>query len=121
MPLPVYLGLNDCNFEGPLPSEMGRLWNMTRMQIQNNWFEGTLPHTFGNMQRLDLFTMEGNLLSGEIPPEVCELRPPANLGEDETYPGVLRQFVVDCYNPRTKLGFDCDIPSCCTLCRDTRG
>ena len=105
--------------KGNIPSEMGNLWNMTRMQLQNNWFSGTIPHTFGGMHRLDLMTMEGNLLTGEVPPEVCELRPQQGV-EDEDQNGVLRQLVVDCYNQRSGIGFDCDIPSCCTLCRDTR-
>jgi hypothetical protein len=105
----VYLGLNDCKFEGPLPSELGQLWNMTRMQIQKNALTGTIPHTLGRMEKLDLITMEGNRLSGEVPPEMCELR-----REN------LRQFVVDCPNPRNGLGIICPVPQCCTLCRDSR-
>ena len=92
---------------------------MTRMQIQNNFFSGTVPHTFGAMHRLDLMTMEGNLFTGEIPPEMCDLRPQPGVAEEDQM-GVLRQFVVDCKNPKTGVGFDCDIPKCCTLCRDTR-
>ena len=107
--LAVYLGLNDCKFEGPIPSELGQLWNMTRMQIQKNSLTGTIPHTLGRMEKLDLITMEGNKLSGEVPPEMCELR-----REN------LRQFVVDCPNPRNGLGIICPVPTCCTLCRDSR-
>ena len=110
----VYLGVNDCRFEGPLPSEMGNLWNMTRLQMQKNSFTGTIPHTFGRMERLEQFTIEANQLVGEgpdnnqVPPELCDL-----MKED------LNQFVVDCVNQRKNIGFDCE-PQCCTLCRDVQ-
>jgi hypothetical protein len=104
----VYLSVNDCKFEGPLPSEMGHLWNMTRLQMQKNDLTGTIPHSFGRMDKLEQFTAEGNLLSGTVPPEVCDLTK-----------DFLRQFVVDCYNPRKGIGFDCE-PQCCTLCRDVQ-
>ena len=104
----VYLGVNDCKFEGPLPSEIGQLWNMTRLQIQKNRFTGTIPATWGKMAVMEQFTAEGNLLTGTIPNSVCELTK-----------DFLRQFVVDCYNKRKGIGFDCE-PQCCTLCRDVQ-
>jgi hypothetical protein len=85
---------------------------MTRMQVQNNYFSGTIPSEFGLLSKLDFITIDGNELTGTIPPEMCALR-----GEEA---GVLRQFVVDCYNGRTTKGFDCQIPECCTLCRNSR-
>lgn len=102
----VYLGLNDCRFEGPLPSEMGRLWNMTRLQMQKNDFTGTIPGTYGRLDQMEQFTIEGNRLTGTIPNSLCE-----------NTKNSLRQFVVDCYDPRRKFGFNCE-PECCTLCRD---
>ena len=85
---------------------MGNMWNMTRLQIQNNEFTGTIPHTWGRFLQMEQFTSEGNKLTGTVPPEVCEL------SKD-----FLRQFVVDCYDARRGIGFDC-APQCCTLCRD---
>ncbi len=79
---------------------------MTRLQIQKNRFTGTIPATWGGMDRMEQLTAEGNLLTGTIPNSVCELTK-----------DVLRQFVVDCYNKRKGIGFDCE-PNCCTLCRD---
>ncbi len=103
---PVFLSLNDCDFSGPLPSEMGYLWNMTRLQMKNNLFTGTIPPELGRMDQLEQFTLEGNKLTGEIPPSMCDL-----LKEK------LNQFIVDCYSPRNEIGFNCE-PQCCTLCRD---
>ncbi len=103
----VKLSLNDCDFSGPLPSELGYLWNMTRLQMKNNQFTGTIPRQYGRLDELEQWTLEGNQLTGEIPLEVCDL-----ITEK------LGQFVVDCYNDRSKIGFFGCEPNCCTLCRD---
>lgn len=79
---------------------------MTRLQIQNNEFTGTIPATLGRLAVMEQFTAEGNKLTGSVPNSVCELTK-----------DFLRQFVVDCYDKRRKIGFDCE-PQCCTLCRD---
>ena len=100
--------MNDCRFSGPLPSEMGRLWNMTRMQLHSNQLTGEIPYTWGRMSNLDLMTLENNMLRGDVPREVCDLRQEK-----------LRQFIVDCPNPRKDLGIACEVPKCCSLCRDT--
>jgi hypothetical protein len=85
---------------------MGDLWNMTRLQMKNNLFTGTIPPELGRMDKIEQFTLEGNQLKGEVPPAMCEL-----LKEN------LNQFVVDCYDPRSEIGFNCE-PQCCTICRD---
>jgi hypothetical protein len=100
--------VSDNEFKGPLPSELGYLWNMTRLQMKNNQFTGTIPRELGRMADLQQYTLEGNQLTGEVPLEICDL-----LTED------LNQFVVDCYNSRSGIGFDCE-PDCCTLCRDVQ-
>ena len=102
----VYLSVNDCKFTGPLPTEVGLLWNMTRLQIQSNGFTGTIPGSWGKMAQLEQLTAEGNLLKGTVPNSMCQLTT-----------DVLRQFVVDCVDKRRGIGFDCE-PRCCTLCRD---
>lgn len=102
----VYLGVNDNRLEGPLPSELGLLWNMTRLQIQKNQFTGNLPDSWGRMAQLEQLMAEGNKLGGTIPNTLCELTK-----------DVLRQFIVDCVDKRRGLGYNCE-PKCCTLCRD---
>ena len=104
--LSVKFSLNDNEFKGPLPTELGYLWNMTRLQMKNNLFTGTIPRHFGRLDELEQWTLEGNQLTGEVPLEVCDL-----LKEK------LGQFVVDCFNQRTGIGFECE-PHCCSLCRD---
>ena len=94
---------------------------MTRLQLHSNYFEGTIPTTFGQMSNLDFLTLEGNLLSGKVPESLCNLRIPEGVDPEDAKPGkALRQLTVDCYNDRSGLGFDCEIPRCCTLCRNTR-
>ena len=102
------MSLSDNEFRGPIPSELGYLWNMTRLQMKNNDFTGTIPQALGYMGDLEQFTLEGNQLTGQVPLEVCDL-----LNEH------LNQMVVDCYNPRSGIGFDCE-PDCCTLCRNVQ-
>lgn len=102
----VYLSLNDCKFTGPLPSEIGLLWNMTRLQIQMNDFTGTFPASWGKLAQMEQLMAEGNRLTGTIPNSICALTT-----------DFLRQFVVDCVDKRRNIGFDCE-PDCCTLCRD---
>ena len=89
-----------------MPSELGYLWNMTRLQMKNNRFTGTIPQQYGRLDELEQWTLEGNLLTGTIPNTVCDL-----LTEK------LGQFVVDCEDTRRGIGFECE-PHCCTLCRD---
>ncbi len=106
------MSLNDNDFHGPLPTEMGYLWNMTRLQMKNNHFTGTIPRQWGRLDELEQWTLEGNRLEGEVPLEVCDL-----LKEK------LNQFIVDCRfidreaEEKKWFGFDCE-PNCCTLCRD---
>jgi len=102
----VKLSLHDCDFSGPIPTELGYLWNMTRLQMKNNQFTGEIPGSFGRLAELEQLTLEGNKLTGTVPLQVCDLM------NDK-----LGQMVVDCYNPRSGIGFDCE-PDCCSLCRD---
>eukprot|EP00980_Cylindrotheca_fusiformis_P010689 scaffold2391_cov113-Cylindrotheca_fusiformis.AAC.6 len=102
-----YLSINNNKFEGQIPIEIGNLWNMTRMQFQQNKFTGSIPHTLGNLYKLHQFTLEGNKLEGTIPPELCDLVAGKKM----------KQFIVDCFDEHTNLGFDCE-PHCCTICRD---
>jgi hypothetical protein len=103
-----FLGLNDCQLEGTLPSELGNLWNMTRLQIKNNYFSGTIPSTLGTMTNLELLAMEGNELTGAVPQEMCALRQQK-----------LQEFITECFNSVTNTGVTCDVPDCCTLCRNS--
>jgi hypothetical protein len=107
-PLVVYFDIRDNEFTGQLPSEIGHMWNMTRMQMKNNKISGTVPPEFGRLDQMEQWTLEGNYLTGEIPFPVCDL-----LQES------LRQFVVDCFNERDGTGFNCE-PQCCTICRDVK-
>jgi hypothetical protein len=101
--------VNDNRLSGALPSEIGLLRNMTRMQMQRNKFTGTIPHQYGYMQKIEQWLMEGNKLEGTIPYEVCDLTKMS-----------LSQYIVDCKDERSGYGFECggDINHCCTLCRN---
>jgi hypothetical protein len=41
--------LNGNNFTGSLPSELGQLKNLNRLQIDQNNFSGSVPSSFGNL------------------------------------------------------------------------
>ena len=65
------LGLNDLT--GALPSEIGDLTNLERLNLSGNALSGEIPEEIGNLTRLEELWLTGNALSGEIPEEIGKL------------------------------------------------
>ena len=65
------LGLNDLT--GALPSEIGDLTNLERLNLSGNALSGEIPEEIGNLTRLEELWLTGNALSGEIPSEIGKL------------------------------------------------
>ncbi|CAN6561147.1 unnamed protein product [Malus baccata var. baccata] len=61
------LVLEDNQFEGPLPQNLGRLTRLERLLLSANSFTGTIPESYGNLKNLIDFRIGGSQLSGNIP------------------------------------------------------
>lgn len=101
-----HLYLSDNKIRGPIPSELGRLWELERLHLRYNRFEGSVPSSLGSIGKLKELTLEGNrLLEGSMPGEVCDLR-------DPTW-GNLEKLTVRCHGMDDASELECD---CCTEC-----
>ena len=58
---------------GPIPAELGRLSRLQRMVLANNDLMGEIPPELDGLASLSSMTLSGNELSGEIPPELSSL------------------------------------------------
>ncbi|XP_048441873.1 probable LRR receptor-like serine/threonine-protein kinase At1g53440 [Pyrus x bretschneideri] len=61
------LVLEDNQFEGPLPQNLGRLTHLERLLLSANDFTGTIPESYGYLKNLIDFRIGGSQLSGKIP------------------------------------------------------
>jgi len=55
------------NLEGTIPSSIGQLTNLEKLELSFNKLEGTLPTEIGNLKNLKILAFNGNNLSGKIP------------------------------------------------------
>ncbi|XP_050141170.1 probable LRR receptor-like serine/threonine-protein kinase At1g53440 [Malus sylvestris] len=61
------LVLEDNQFEGPLPQNLGRLTHLERLLLSGNNFTSTIPESYRNLKNLTDFRIGGSQLSGKIP------------------------------------------------------
>jgi len=54
----------------PLPSTLGNLLSLTRLDLTSNNFAGQLPTTLGNLRRLEYLKVNGNNFNGTLPSEI---------------------------------------------------
>ena len=63
-----------CYGEGPIPSEIGYLTNLTTLQLCGNQLTGSIPEEIGNLTNLtELWIANHPQLSGSIPEEIGNL------------------------------------------------
>ncbi|RXH84042.1 hypothetical protein DVH24_026941 [Malus domestica] len=68
------LVLEDNQFEGHLPQNIGKLTNLKRLLLSANNFTGTIPDSYGNLKNLTDFDMQGTSLEGPIPSIISSLK-----------------------------------------------
>ena len=68
-----FLELQNNNFTGVIPSQIGLLTNLKELALLNNHFFGSIPPEIGNLINLDALALSGNHLMGPIPPSLGNL------------------------------------------------
>ncbi|KAL3655659.1 Leucine-rich repeat extensin-like protein 7 [Castilleja foliolosa] len=73
-------GLSSC-----FPWEIGRLTNLTVLDVSRNKMVGPLPESIGNMGSLEQLNLGGNMMSGEISTKICRLPNLRNFDYGDNY------------------------------------
>ena len=80
----ILLELSNNALTGPIPSELGNLFDMRdRIDLSYNYLTGQLPSELGNLERLRVLELEHNKLSGTIPAEIAGLSRVTTIRLDE--------------------------------------
>ncbi|XP_038708685.1 receptor-like protein 6 [Tripterygium wilfordii] len=67
------LWLQGTNFSGRLPTSIGKLHSLTRLDIRSCNFYGPLPYSLGNLTNLRILILKYNNFQGEIPSSLANL------------------------------------------------
>mmetsp|Transcript_695 Transcript_695/g.1099 ORF Transcript_695/g.1099 Transcript_695/m.1099 type:complete len:413 (-) Transcript_695:118-1356(-) len=59
--------LSDVSLQGSIPSEIGHLKQLERLDLSSNTITGSLPNTLGNLRNLKYLSLPWNRISGSIP------------------------------------------------------
>ena len=69
----IELALSENMLSGEIPSELGNLTNLDRLNLSFNMLSGSIPSELGNLTNLTRLNLSQNRFSGEIPPELGNL------------------------------------------------
>nr|XP_017221852.1 PREDICTED: probable inactive leucine-rich repeat receptor-like protein kinase At1g66830 [Daucus carota subsp. sativus] len=69
----VGISVSDMNISGYIPSELGSLAYLRRINFGGNNFHGPVPDQLFNATSLHSIVLHGNNLSGNLPPGICSL------------------------------------------------
>ncbi|KAL5991072.1 hypothetical protein ACLOJK_011978 [Asimina triloba] len=72
-PRVVAISIPSKNISGYIPSELGTLVFLRRLNLHGNRFSGTIPDQLFNATSLHSIFLYSNNLSGPLPPSVCNL------------------------------------------------
>ncbi|XP_039034403.1 receptor protein kinase-like protein ZAR1 [Hibiscus syriacus] len=78
-PRVVGIAVSGKNIRGYIPSELGNLIYLRRLNLHNNDFYGSIPDQLFNATSLHSMFLYGNNLSGPLPPSICKLPKLQNL------------------------------------------
>ena len=68
-----YLETSDRQLTGSIPTELGSLTNLRKLNLRGNRLSGEIPSELGNLINLSALDLDGNMLSGRIPSELGNL------------------------------------------------
>ena len=63
------LNLMHCSIETMLPSELGELSNLKKLDLSENYFYGSVPSEIGKLKLENLY-LNHNFFNGQVPPEL---------------------------------------------------
>ena len=69
----TYLNLSGNLHTGSIPPEIGNLTNLTSLYLDDNQLTGSIPLEIGNLTNLTSLNLSNNQLTGEIPETICNL------------------------------------------------
>ncbi|KAF5746474.1 inactive leucine-rich repeat receptor-like protein kinase [Tripterygium wilfordii] len=72
-PRVVGIAITGKNLRGYIPSELGSLVYLRRLNLHNNNFYGSIPVQLFNATSLHSIFLYGNNLSGSLPPSICNI------------------------------------------------
>ncbi|XP_065875854.1 receptor protein kinase-like protein ZAR1 [Euphorbia lathyris] len=72
-PRVVGISVSGKNLRGYIPSELGKLIYLRRLNLHNNNLYGSIPVELFNATSLHSLFLYGNNLSGHLPPSICNL------------------------------------------------
>ncbi len=61
------------NLNGTLPSSLGQLENLKKLELSFNSISGNIPAELGNLQQLEVLAINGTALNGSIPESLSNL------------------------------------------------
>ena len=65
-----HIWLNNNQFSGILPFEIGKMKSLKSIFIYHNNFVGPIPQTVGNIRELEIFYGQNNSFGGNVPQEL---------------------------------------------------
>ncbi|KAL3636459.1 hypothetical protein CASFOL_021006 [Castilleja foliolosa] len=96
-PRVVEISLEGRNLRGYIPSELGNLIYLRRLNLHGNNFYGSIPDQLFNASSLHSIFIYSNNLSGSLPPSLCNLPRLQNLDlSNNALSGHLPKFLSNC-------------------------
>ncbi|CAI9093228.1 OLC1v1028676C5 [Oldenlandia corymbosa var. corymbosa] len=96
-PRVVGIAISGKNLRGYIPSELGSLVYLRRLNLHGNNFYGSIPDQLFNATSLHSMFLYGNNLSGVLPPSICNLPRLQNLDlSNNSFSGPLPKELKNC-------------------------
>ena len=101
------------DIDGTIPSEVGNLVNLEILHLHQTSLSGSLPSSIGKLTELQELFVDDTNLEGDMPREICSLR--ATTEQKTSNRGGLIALHADCGGSDPKI--TCD-KTCCNFCYD---